>query len=113
MKKLVSIIIPYYNRADYFVRTLQSVVQQTYRPLEILLVDNASTDASPKIAQTFQEKYQEEDLRVILLLRDKQGAAAARNKGLHEAHGDYIYFFDSDDEMSASFISDAIILAET
>jgi glycosyltransferase involved in cell wall biosynthesis len=113
MKKLVSIIIPYYNRADYFVRTLQSVVQQTYRPLEILLVDNASTDASPKIAQTFQEKHQEENLRVILLSRDKQGAAAARNKGLQEAHGDYIYFFDSDDEMSASFISDAITLAET
>lgn len=113
MKKAVSIIIPYYNRADYFARTLQSIVQQTYRPLEILLVDNVSTDSSVEIAKKFREQYQEEDFNVRLLTCDKRGAAAARNKGLYEAHGDYTYFFDSDDEMSDTFISEAIATAES
>jgi len=113
MKKLVSIIIPYYNRADYFVRTLQSVAQQVYRPIEVILVDNASVDTSPQIAKNFQKQHQGDNLfKVILLSTDKQGAAAARNRGLREAHGDYIYFFDSDDEMSITFTSEAIATAE-
>lgn len=113
MRKAVSIIIPYYNRADYFARTLQSIVQQTYRPLEILLVDNLSTDSSVEIAKNFREQYQREDFNIKLLSCDKRGAPAARNKGLFEAHGDYAYFFDSDDEMSDTFISEAITTAES
>lgn len=113
MRKVVSIIVPYYNRADYFTRTLQSIVQQTYRPLEVILVDNASMDASAQIAKKFQEQNQGDDFKVILLSCDKRGAAAARNKGLFEAHGDYAYFFDSDDEMSVTFISEAIAIAES
>ena len=101
-----SLIIPYYNREKTLQRTLDSVAAQTLRPLEVLLVDNNSTDSSTRIAETFAEKA-DKVLDVRLLSCPKKGAAAARNVGLDEAKGDYVYFFDSDDEMTPSFFADA------
>lgn len=100
-----SIIIPYYNRAKTLQRTLESVRKQTFRPLEILLVDNNSTDNGKKIAENFA-KTADEALTVRMLDCEKNGAAAARNCGLQSASGNFVYFFDSDDEMSEEFLVD-------
>lgn len=107
MKK-VSIIIPYYNRAAFFQHTLESVAAQTYRPLEVILVDNGSTDESAEIAENFQRQLSGPDFEVRLFEIAERGAACARNAGLKEAAGEYCYFFDSDDEMTADFIRLAV-----
>lgn len=108
---LVTIVIPYLNRAAFLEKTLATVQQQTHRPLQAVLVDNGSQDASPEICKAFSEKYNAEDFEVLLLKEDKAGAASARNKGLAAAKGEYVYFFDSDDEMSPDFIADAVAKA--
>ena len=108
---LVTIVIPYLNRAAFLEKTLATVQQQTHRPLQAVLVDNGSQDASPEICKAFSEKYNAEDFEVLLLQEEKAGAASARNKGLAAAKGEYVYFFDSDDEMSPDFISDAVAKA--
>src|SRR5574344_2128473 len=100
-----SIIIPYYNRAKILQRTLESVRKQSFRPLEILLVDNNSTDNGKEIAEDFA-KTADEALTVKMLDCKKKGAAAARNCGLQSASGTFVYFFDSDDEMSEGFMAD-------
>lgn len=108
---LVTIVIPYLNRAAFLEKTLATVQQQTHRPLQAVLVDNGSQDASPEICKAFSEKYNAEEFEVLLLKEEKAGAASARNKGLAAAKGEYVYFFDSDDEMSPDFISDAVAKA--
>ena len=108
---LVTIVIPYLNRAAFLEKTLATVQQQTHRPLQAVLVDNGSQDASPEICKAFSEKYNAEEFEVLLLKEEKAGAASARNKGLAAAKGEYVYFFDSDDEMSPEFIADAVAKA--
>ena len=108
---LVTIVIPYLNRAAFLEKTLATVQQQTHRPLQAVLVDNSSQDASPEICKAFSEKYNAEEFEVLLLKEEKAGAASARNKGLAAAKGEYVYFFDSDDEMSPEFIADAVAKA--
>jgi glycosyltransferase involved in cell wall biosynthesis len=107
MKK-VSIVIPYYNRARFLPHTLESVAGQTYRPLEVILVDNGSTDGSTGAAEEFRCQYAAPDFEVRLIREGKRGAACARNGGLAAATGEYCYFFDSDDEMSADFVRLAV-----
>ena len=109
----VSLIIPYYNREEYFSRTLRSVAALSYRPLQIILVDNGSTDNSSQLAEQFKKRYQTKNFQIELLQEIKQGAAAARNKGLESAQGEYVYFFDSDDEMSDGFLEDAVSMAQS
>ena len=108
---LVTIVIPYLNRAAFLEKTLATVQRQTHRPLQAVLVDNGSQDASPEICKRFCEQYNAEDFEVLLLKEEKAGAASARNKGLAAAKGEYVYFFDSDDEMSPDFIADAVAKA--
>lgn len=91
----VSAIIPAYNRAHCIERAIKSVQDQTFKDMEILVCDDASTDATRDIVRTYQAK----DSRIILLcLLENQGAGAARNLGMQAAKGEYIAFFDSDDE---------------
>ncbi len=106
-----SIIIPIYNREKFLPRTLESVIRQTVSPLEIILVDNASTDNSVAVCKEFIENHSSlltphSSLKMLLLSEPTQGAARARNTGLAAATGEWIYFFDSDDEMSEDFLSD-------
>ncbi len=113
-----SIIIPVYNRAEYIGRTLESVIKQTVRPLEVILVDNASTDNSVAVCQEFITKHSSlltshSSPTISLLSEPTPGAARARNTGLSAATGDWVYFFDSDDEMSADFLSDVQTAIET
>lgn len=106
--KTVSLIIPYYNRVSLLPRTLQSVLQQTYRPLELLLVDNGSTDGSRSLTEDFAQRHSERDFTVRLLSEPGQGAARARNTGLKAATGTFCYFFDSDDVLSPDFLPLAV-----
>ncbi len=93
MSGLVSIIIPVYNLENYIENCLNSVVNQTYRDLEILCIDDGSTDKSAEIIKRFAAS----DSRVKYFYQDNAGVSAARNKGLDEATGDYIMFVDGDD----------------
>lgn len=92
MKK-ISIVIPTYNRASLLGRTIQSVLDQTYKEIEIIIVDDNSTDNSEELVKTYQDKQ-------IIYLRNNYnfGAAESRNIGIDHCSGDYIAFLDSDDE---------------
>ncbi|MCR5127201.1 MAG: glycosyltransferase [Lachnospiraceae bacterium] len=93
-KSLITIIIPVYNKEAYLKRCLDSVLSQTYPHLEVLLVDDCSSDGSLKIC----EDYAKRDARVRVLKQEENaGASAARNAGIEAATGDYIGFTDADD----------------
>lgn len=104
---LISVVVPVYNRARLVERTLRSVKAQTHRPVELIIVDNGSTDDSQNICRQFAEAESSGDIQVKVLTELRKGASAARNCGLAVAQGEYISFFDSDDEMSPEFLSDA------
>lgn len=90
---LISVIIPVYNVEKYLVQCLQSVVEQTYTNLEIILIDDGSTDSSPMICDTFAR----EDERIKVIHQSNGGLSCARNLGLDIMQGDYVSFVDSDD----------------
>lgn len=90
----VSVLIPVYNAEKYITRTLESVLSQTYKDIEIVLVDDCSKDSSEKIIARYQEVYPE----IVYHLQEKNGGAGvARNKALELASGRYVAFLDSDD----------------
>lgn len=93
MKEKISIIIPVYNVAHYLPRCMESVINQTYTNLEIILVDDGSIDESGKICDTYAQK----DKRIKVIHKKNGGLSDARNKGLKIATGRYIGFVDSDD----------------
>lgn len=93
MNELISVIIPIYNAEKYLNICIQSVVEQTYKNLEIILVDDGSTDKSFEIC----DKWREKDYRIKILHQKNQGAAMAKNQGLDLACGELIAFVDSDD----------------
>lgn len=101
---LFSVIIPYHNRETLLPRTLMSVAAQTLRPLQLILVNNGSTDASERICRTFAETHNRPEFQIILLTDKIRGAAHARNTGLAATTGTWVSFFDSDDEMSPDFL---------
>lgn len=90
---LVSVIVPVYNTVDLLSRCVNSIRRQTYRNLEILLVDDGSTDNSGALA----EKMALEDKRVRVFHKENGGSSSARNLGIEKARGDFIGFVDSDD----------------
>ncbi len=98
--ELVSIIIPVYNRAGIVGRTLESVAAQSYRPLELILVDNNSTDNTLEVLNDFKSRHESPDFPIIVMQEKRQGAAAARNRGGMAATGKWLIFFDSDDAMN-------------
>lgn len=96
---LLSIVVPVYNVAPYLDRSIQSILGQTYRKLEIILVDDGSTDESGKICR----KYAELDSRIKLISQENQGASAARRNGVRLASGAYMGFIDPDDYIDPDF----------
>ena len=90
---LVSVVIPVYNVERYLEECLNSVLRQTYQPIEIIAINDGSTDRSPDILHQYEQKYR--NLKV--LHQENQGNSVARNRGIEEATGKYIYFLDSDD----------------
>ena len=101
---LFSIIIPVYNRAEKVKATLASVLAQTYRPLQVVLVDNRSTDGSLQVLREFQQAHSSEDFQVVVAQEEFQSASAARNRGLMEAKGEWVVFYDSDDTMNPRLV---------
>ena len=101
MNPLISVIIPVYNVEKYLSRCLNSVITQTYQNIEIILINDGSTDDSLKIAQ----KFQKNDARIKLYSQKNQGLSGARNAGLKRATGDYITFIDSDDYVARDYVS--------
>lgn len=89
----VSIIVPVFNAAKYISRCLQSVIDQSLRDIEIIVVNDGSTDESEKIIQFFANK----DERILFIDGKNEGVSAARNKGIRQARGEYIGFVDADD----------------
>lgn len=100
MNVKVSIIVPIYNTAKFLPVCLNSILHQTYENLEIVLIDDGSTDESSKIVDTYAKK----DSRVKVVHQKNAGQSAARNRGLKLATGKYISFIDSDDEIKPTFI---------
>jgi glycosyltransferase involved in cell wall biosynthesis len=103
-KQLVSVIIPVYNAEKYLAKTIESAMNQTHRPIEVIIVDDGSTDQSLKIALAYQSE------QVKVLSQKNEGASAARNKGLSEAKGDFIQFLDADDLLSTDKIAEQVTL---
>lgn len=98
-KALISIIIPIYNRAGIVKTTLDSVANQSLRPLDVILVDNNSTDNTLEVLNEWKKQTESPDFKITILSETKPGAASARNRGLKEVETPYTMFFDSDDIM--------------
>lgn len=106
--KTVSIIIPVYNCEKYVKKCLESVLRQTYKNIEMIVIDDGSTDQSLDIInRSVQGKA-----NVKVIHQENQGLSATRNKGLENATGDYIAFLDGDDYLGESYIEDLIFAAE-
>ena len=92
----ISVIIPVYNGEKYINKTIGLILNQAYKDIELILVNDGSTDGSREIC----EKYAKIDSRVILINKNNAGISAARNTGLGVATGEWISFIDQDDEIS-------------
>ncbi len=104
----VSVIIPVYNAEKYLKECVDSVLGQTYEKLEIIFVDDGSTDSSTDLI----EDYRKKDSRIKLLRQEHQFAGVARNRGISEAKGDYLIFLDADDRFSPVFIETMVKCAQ-
>ena len=96
----VSIIIPVYNVASYLDTCLLSCVSQTFHDLEIIVVNDGSTDESPHIIK----KYAEKDSRIRVITKENQGLVYARKSGLDIARGEYVFHLDGDDYLETNAI---------
>lgn len=97
---LVSIIVPVYNVEKYIERCLDSIVSQTYRNLQIIVVN----DGSPDNSEIIIEQFKKNDNRIVYIKRQNGGLGAARNTGLEAAKGEYVCFIDSDDWVSKQYV---------
>ncbi len=104
MGELVSVIIPIYNVEEYLEECISSVCNQTYKNIEIILVNDGSTDSSKNIC----EKWELKDNRIIVINKDNGGLSSARNVGIKQSKGSYITFIDSDDYVEETFIEEML-----
>ena len=100
MQDLISVVVPIYNVEKYLIRCIESILKQTYKNIEIILVDDGSKDSCGKIC----DEYKEKDSRIKVIHKENGGLSDARNAGINVAKGIYICFIDSDDFIDASFI---------
>ncbi len=100
-KPLISIVIPVYNVEVYLRRCIDSILNQKYTNLEIILVDDGATDKSPQIC----DEYAKNDSRILVIHKHNEGVSSARNIGTNRALGKYISYIDSDDIISPDYIS--------
>lgn len=95
-KHLISIIIPAYNQAEEIVAVLASILSQTYKNYEVIIVNDGSTDSTALVLEKLKHKFWEKEIRCKIIQQNNQGANAARNRGAEEAKGQYIIFWDAD-----------------
>ena len=103
-KPLVSVLIPVYNVEDYLERCLDSVLNQTLTQIEVICVNDGSTDRSPEILK----EYQENDSRIVIVNKQNGGLPSARNAGIEKARGEYVGFVDSDDYVQPNMFENFI-----
>lgn len=107
--KKISVIVPIYNKEDYLLVCIDSILKQTYSNLEIILVDDGSTDSSKAIC----EKKAKEDKRILYFNTRHTGAGAARNLGLEKSTGEFISFIDADDYIVPNYYRIMMQMIET
>lgn len=103
---LISVIVPVYKVEKYLKKCIESIINQTYKNLEIILVDDGSTDNCPQIC----DEYAKKDNRIKVIHKINGGLSDARNTGIQQAKGNYIGFIDSDDWISTDFFMELYIL---
>ena len=96
----ISVIVPVYNSEKYIEKCIESIINQTYRNIEIIFINDGSTDESLNIIH----KYKKLDNRIKVINQSNSGVSAARNKGIKNSIGDYITFVDSDDHIDSKMI---------
>ena len=104
----ITIVVPVFNRPSLLVRCLDSLKAQTYRPLRVIVVDNASTDDTLSVAQRWRDDRSEASFHVVVLSESRSGAAYARQTGLDKVITDKVMFFDSDDVMRVTCVSEVM-----
>lgn len=107
-EKLLSVIVPVYNVEQYLARCIDSILQQSYRNLELILVDDGANDSSGAIC----DQYAQKDPRVNVIHKENGGLSSARNAGLDAAKGEYVGFVDSDDWIEPGAYAAMIFLME-
>jgi len=105
---LVSVIVPIYNAESYLSETMDSILNQSLNNIEIVLVNDGSTDGSLLIC----EQYLQKDARIKLVNQNNSGVSIARNNGLKLANGEYVFFMDSDDTIDSNFLSTSYNVAK-
>lgn len=109
MKSKVSVIIPCYNHSEYLQETVEAALDSFYKQLEIIIINDGSTDSSQEVAEALTEKYP----NVSLLNQPNAGVTAARNAGIKFSSGKYILSLDGDDIISPNYISEAVKILDT
>ncbi len=99
----ISVIVPVYNCEDYLDESIKSILNQSFKDIEVICVDDGSVDDSLKILK----KFSMHDARLKVLPQENQGVSVARNNALKKVSGDYIYFFDADDYLVADALEKA------
>lgn len=107
----VTIVVPVYNVAPYIQRCIQSIGNQTYHSIECIFVDDCGTDQSIQLVEDFIEKYNGSIHFAIVSHHHNMGLSAARNTGIKNANGEYIFFMDSDDAITPDCIESLVYLA--
>ena len=107
----ISVIIPVFNSEKYLAVCLESLLIQTFKDFEIIVVDDCSTDDSCAIAESFLEKFGGR-LKILSMEKNSGGAALPRNKGLHFSRGEYIFFMDPDDMLTPNALEEMYNLAK-
>lgn len=102
--KKVSVIVPIYNAEKYLNKCINSIINQTYKTIEIILIDDESIDNSPQIC----DEYSKKDKRIKVIHKKNGGVSSARNEGLKTCTGDYILFIDSDDYIEPNCIEECL-----
>lgn len=110
----ISVIVPIYNVENYILECLQSVAIQTKtKDVECILVDDCGTDKSVKVAEQFISAYEGDISFALLHHPENKGLSAARNTGIKNARGNYLFFLDSDDMIKPYCLDELLVLAET
>jgi glycosyltransferase involved in cell wall biosynthesis len=101
---MISIIIPIYNQADKIGKCLASILNQIYREVEVIVVNDGSTDNIAAVLECWSKKFRQAGVKLEIIHQDNQGAPAARNRGLKEAQGIYLLFCDADITMEPEML---------
>lgn len=101
---MISIIIPVYNSEAYIHQCLESIINQTFKNFEVILVDDGSTDGSLDILKYYSNKYE----NICYLTQNNKGAGAARNLAFNNCKGEYIVYVDSDDYLEATYLEEML-----